>query len=103
MGFLPGKSNQLTVFDIVKDIFHSPNSNLSMGFLFLDVRKAFNCLHHNLLLLKSKRYGFSGAVINCFVGYLDRSQAVRYAGNESKECEFVWGGFHEEQLSSFFI
>ena len=54
-GFISGRSTQLAVFDILKDIFEARNSKLNTGLLLLDVRKAFDSLDHNMLLTKIKR------------------------------------------------
>ena len=51
-GFLPGRSTQLSLFDILKDLNTAKNSYLNTGLLFLDVRKAFDSLDHNILLSK---------------------------------------------------
>ena len=49
-GFLPGKSTQTAVFDMVTDMYDSINRNCFTGVLFLDVWKAFDSLDHNILL-----------------------------------------------------
>ena len=90
-GFMPGRSTQLAVFDIIKDMFEARNSKLNTGLLFLDVRKAFDSLHHNMLLTKIKRLGASGHMLNWFSSYLDRTQRVRHNGNISSECVFTCG------------
>ena len=90
-GFMPGRSTQLAVFDILKDIFEAKNSKLDTGLLFLDVRKAFDSLDHNMLLSKIKRLGASGQMLSWFSSYLDRTQRVRHNGGISTEQIFKCG------------
>ena len=90
-GFVPGRSTQLAIFDIIKDIFEAKNSKLNTGLLFLDVRKAFDSLDHNMLLTKIQRLGASGRMLNWFSSYLNRTQRVRHNGNMSTEQKFTCG------------
>ena len=90
-GFCPGKSTQLAIFDILKDIYEARNSKLSTGLLFLDVRKAFDSLDHNILLTKLKALGASGKMLNWFNSYLDRTQRVGHNGKTSLELQFKCG------------
>ena len=90
-GFMPGRSTQLAIFDIVKDLFEAKNSKLNSGLLFLDVRKAFDSLNHNMLLTKIQAIGASGKMLQWFHSYLDRSQRVRHNGKISREEKFKCG------------
>ena len=90
-GFIPGQSTQLALFDILKDMYNARNSKLSTGLLFLDVRKAFDSLDHNILLSKLQTLGISGKMLTWFYSYLDRKQRVRHNGNISSETKFRCG------------
>ena len=90
-GFLPQRSTQLALFDILKDINEARNSKLSTGLLFLDVRKAFDSLDHNILLTKLQVLGISGRMLTWFSSYLDRKQRVRHNGEVSDETKFCCG------------
>ena len=90
-GFLPQRSTQLALFDILKDIYEARNSKLNTGLLFLDVRKAFDSLDHNILLTKLQALGISGKMLNWFYSYLDRTQRVRHNGDVSSEAKFRCG------------
>ena len=90
-GFLPQRSTQLAIFEILKDIHNAQNSNLSTGLLFLDVRKAFDSLDHNILLTKLQELGVSGKMLNWFSSYLNRKQRVRHNSDISSETKFCCG------------
>ena len=53
-GFLPGRSTQEVVYDVVKRIYSSINNRKIMGMVFLDISKAFNSIHHGRLYKKLK-------------------------------------------------
>ena len=89
--FLPGRLTQLALFEILKDIYDARNSKLSTGLLFLDVRKAFDSLDHNILLTKLQTLGVSGKMLTWFQSYLDRTQCVRHNGEVSTETKFRCG------------
>ena len=90
-GFLPGKSTQMAVFDMITDMYESLNRNYYTGVLFLDVRKAFDSLNHNILLNNIDKLGFNKKIIAWFESYLDRVQIVRHAGTESCELKTTTG------------
>ena len=99
-GFLPGRSSQLAIFDILKDIHDAKNSKLNTGLLFLDVRKAFDSLDHNILLSKLQNLGASGKMLSWFCSYL-----ATVVKSHLKLYSNV--GFHKGavkgRLSSYFI
>ena len=90
-GFMPGRSTQETIFEILKDLCEAMNSKLITGLLFLDVKKAFDSLDHNILLTKLQALGVSGKMIQWFSSYLDRMQQVRHNGQLSDEENFKCG------------
>ena len=90
-GFMPGRSTQEAIFEILKHIYEAKNSKLVTGLVFLDVKKAFDSLDHNILLHKLKALGVSGKMLKWFNSYLDRVQYVRHNGNLSHETKFKCG------------
>ena len=62
------------------------------GLLFLDFRKAFDLIHHDILLKKLAVYGFSQSTINLFKSYLtNRRQNVMLNGDLSDPQTLYYG------------
>ena len=72
-------------------LFEAKNSKLNTGLVFLDIRKAFDSLDHNMLLSKIQTLGASGRMLQWFFSYLNRTQCVRHNGKVSMEQKFVCG------------
>ena len=90
-GFLPGKSTQLAVFDLLKHVYSSLNNKKIFGAACLDISKAFDCINHDLLISKLRKMGVSDMTINWFKSYLDRTQQLTF--NEiTSECISVRSG-----------
>ena len=77
-GFLPGKSTQLAVFDLLRHIYSSLNNKKIFGTACLDISKAFDCINHSLLKLKLRKIGLSDMSLNWFTSYLDRRQELTF-------------------------
>ena len=90
-GFLPNRSTQMAVFDMITDIYEFLNRNYLTGILFLDVRKAFDSLDHDILLNNIGKLGFGDNIFSWFESYLDRVQIIRHAGNESAKLKTITG------------
>ena len=78
-GFLPGRSTQLAIFELLKQVYSAFNNKKLFGAICLDVSKAFDCINHN----KLKSCGVSGDVLLWFSSYFSRTQIVRFNENMS--------------------
>lgn len=77
-GFRTGRSTIDAVYYLVDKILKNKNVGLYTSVAFLDLTKAFNCVHHGLLLEKLSHYGLKGTVLNWFKTYLsNRKQFTR--------------------------
>jgi hypothetical protein len=84
-GFLPKRSTEQNLLQIVNYIAEAINENLYCIGVFLDLKKAFDVCSHEILLKKLKKMGINGTAHNWFTSYLQgRSQCVDIEGNFSE-------------------
>ena len=80
-GFLPKRSTEQNLLQIVNYIAEAINDNMYCIGVFLDLRKAFDVCSHEILLKKFKKMGINGIAHNWFTSYLQgRSQCVDING-----------------------
>ena len=79
------------VFDFTKFVYSSMNNKKLFSAICLDVCKAFDCINHDVLLLKLKKIGFSLSSIAWFKSYLTRTQCVRFNDNVSDDLSIKTG------------
>ena len=91
-GFRKKHSTQHAIITLVDRITSSLDSgNLVIG-VFLDLKKAFDTVDHQILTKKLFSYGIRGNTLKWFQSYLtDRSQYVTYDGIESKVLPIKYG------------
>ena len=70
-GFMKDSSTTLAIFRFVHDILKTMNSKHFAVALFLDLRKAFDTVNHNILKHKIQLFGFRGIVSKFISSYLD--------------------------------
>ena len=67
------------------------NKNYGCG-IFIDLRKAFDTVNHNILIQKLEHYGLQDTSLNWFISYLkDRSQYV-FCNNISSKTKNITSG-----------
>ena len=83
-GFRQKHSTQHAVISLVNNITNSLDSgNVVIG-VFIDLKKTFDTVDHNILLKKVYSYGIRGAAYSWLASYLShRKQYVLYDGNKS--------------------
>ena len=65
-------------FKITEDWKKTLDDNKCVAAILMDLSKAFNCLPHNLLLLKLKTYGLSDSAFNLFlVTFIKENSVLR--------------------------
>ena len=77
-GFLKGSSTEKAVLNLTEYFYR----NLNLGFhsiaVYVDFKKAFDSIDHNILLQKLESYGIRGVALQWFRSFLkDRSHAVK--------------------------
>jgi hypothetical protein len=89
-GFRTKSSTELATYNLINNILLALNSKLSVGGLFCDLTKAFDCVNHDVLLAKLEFYGINGKVGKLIKSYLnDRYQRTLINDNYSK-CISDW-------------
>jgi len=83
-GFRKGHNTTTALIKVIDDTRRAIDNRLLTNLLLLDMSKAFDCVHHTLLLTKLKYINFSQSVILWFKSYLNERYMRVYAGEEYK-------------------
>ena len=85
-GFQRGKSTVHNLTHLTNFVSRELNEKKFVIGVFLDLKKAFDVVNHEILLKKFKKIGLNGVVLEWFTSYLEgRSQCVDINGHLSKE------------------
>ena len=79
------------VSDIVSTAFDNIGQKLFSGLVFLDLREAFDCVSHNILLAKLKHYGILGPPNRLTEAFLNRTQYTSINGIDSETKPVKYG------------
>ena len=102
-GFRRGYSTQHAQLKLVEDCRKALDKKGCAGAVMMDLSKAFDCLHHELLLAKLHTYGFSRAPLDLIHNYLtNRKQRVNVNGSFST-CSDVGQGVLQGSVSGPFL
>ena len=83
-GFLPKRSTEQNLIQLVNYIAEAINENMYCVGVFLDLKKAFDVCSHDILLAKLQKMGIVGNAYNWFKSYLQgRAQCVDIGGTFS--------------------
>ena len=90
--FREGHSTSHALVDLIDTIrWNIDNNNLALG-LFLDIKKAFDCIDHNILCDKLEHYGFRGHILTLLRDYLtNRQQHTSINQHQSSNCNISCG------------
>jgi hypothetical protein len=89
-GFRQGKSTEKAAFKLSNSILKSINQKMHVEGMFCDLAKAFDCVNHEILLVKLHYYGIQGTVANWFRSYLtNRKQKTEIKSFEKYSSK--WG------------
>ena len=85
-GFLRGRSTLHNITKLTSKISQDPNDKKFVIGIFLDLKKAFDTVSHDILLSKLKKIGISGTPLKWFTSYLSiRTQFTEIRGCKSNE------------------
>lgn len=85
-GYIKGKSTYTAIFQFTQHILEIlENKDIPMG-IYLDLSKAYDCLDHDILLVKLEKYGIRGQALSWFKSYLsERPRKVVVKKEEKTE------------------
>ena len=58
-GFRANRSTGSAIFQYLRDLYTGLDNNLVTGSIYIDYKKAFDTISHDILLRKLEMYGFS--------------------------------------------
>lgn len=80
-GFLPKKSTETASLELLNFIVKGLDDGEYVGCIFIDLRKAFDCISHELLIAKLSFYGFTPSAVSLLKSYLaNRKQQCQVNG-----------------------
>ena len=88
-GFRAMHSTQTCLLEVTDYLLDNFNSGLYTGVVFLDLKKAFDTVHHKVLLNKLQSIGVQGSELNWFESYLSNRQQVTKIGDFMSSPAFV--------------
>ena len=91
-GFRKDHSTTYLMLDLFDKIYMAKSKQRHPAIIFLDIKKAFDTVHHDILIKKLKHYGIRDTVLNWFKSYLTgRRQQTRVGGRFSNVHEVISG------------
>ena len=91
-GFRKNFSTIHLMIDLFENMYKNKHKSNTPCIIFLDIKKAFDTVDHNILLEKLHYYGIRGITLEWFKSYLkDRSQVTCIHNELSETCQITCG------------
>ena len=85
-GFRKAHSTTTCILNLLDYLYNCMDNGKMVGVVFLDLKKAFDTVNHDIMLLKLSKYGLSINAVEWFSSYLKgRVQTVKINGKISRE------------------
>ena len=92
LGFRKKHSTQTELLIVTNKWYLNMNKGYLNEVIFLDLKKAFDCVNHNILLTKIECYGINGGAYRWFESYLtNRMQTCKIGQNISQQRKIHCG------------
>ena len=91
-GFRPKNSTEHPVLDLKENVFENCSKKQISCILFLDLKKAFDSVSHQILLKKLEYYGVQGVALKLFRSYLTNRKQLTVIGDCVSALDLIeWG------------
>ena len=91
-GFRTNSSTEMAITQITEEIINNLQNNKTTCAIFLDLKKAFDCVDHKIMLTKLYNYGVRGLPFKLFTDYLtNRTQQTIINGHKSTPLPITCG------------
>ena len=91
-GFQPKHSTEQPVLDLKEHILENCSKKMISCILFLDLKKAFDSVSHQILLKKLEYYGVRGLALDLFRSYLTNRKQLTQIDNYMSVLDIIeWG------------
>jgi hypothetical protein len=90
-GFGTNLKADSAIYHLTIEILNALNDNLSIGGIFCDLEKAFECVNHNILLTRLEFYGITGNHYTLYKSYLtDRHNRTMLCNENRHTTTSTW-------------
>ena len=96
-GFRKGFNAQHCLVSMIEKWKESVDSGGAFGALMTDLSKAFDCLHHELLIAKLDAYGFDITSVKLIQQWLSNRKQMIKVGNAYSSRKDIFMAFHRHQ------
>ena len=97
-GFRENHSTTYLMLDLIDEVYKSKSSGQIPAIIFLDIKKAFDTVNHEILIEKLRHYGINGTVLHWFINYLTGRYQCTKMGNSISTFLLVLCGVPQGSL-----
>ena len=85
-GFRCKRSPAMALIELTEEVINNINNKMFTVGVFVDLKKAFDTLNHDILIRKMEKYGFRGVVLNWIKSYIKNREQFVQIGDCKSSC-----------------